>query len=152
MKSLNEVNLIGNLGGDPEIRNTSNGGKVANLNVATSESWKDKATGEWKEKTEWHKVVVWNEYVIKACENLRKGDKVSLRGKLQTRKWQDQNGNDRWSVEVVLTKFDGWLMPHGKLPPKNGNGNGQANGSASNGGGFGSSAGGSAAMDDEIPF
>ena len=108
--SLNKVMLIGNLGADPEVRNLTNGGKVVNLSVATSESWKDKNTGEKKERTEWHRVVIWNEGLCGIAERyLHKGDKVYIEGQLQTRKWQDQAGEDRYSTEVVLTGFGGAL-------------------------------------------
>ncbi len=101
--SLNKVMLIGNLGADPEIRSFQNGGKVANLRIATSESWKDRNTGERKEKTEWHTVAIFSEGLVGVVERfLKKGSKVYIEGKLQTRKWQDQNGQDRYSTEVVL--------------------------------------------------
>lgn len=103
MSSLNKVMLIGNLGADPETRTFQNGGKVCNLRVATSESWKDRNTGERKESTEWHTVTIFNEGLAGVAERfLRKGSKVYIEGQLQTRKWQDQNGNDRYSTEVVL--------------------------------------------------
>lgn len=109
--SLNRVMLIGNLGADPEVRSLTNGNKVVNLSIATSESWKDKNTGEKKERTEWHRVVIWNEGLAGVAEKyLSKGDKVYLEGELQTRKWQDQEGNDRYSTEVVLTGFGGSLV------------------------------------------
>lgn len=101
--SLNKVMLIGNLGADPEIRSFQNGGKVANLRIATSETWTDKASGERKEKTEWHTVAIFGDGLAGVAERfLRKGSKVYIEGKLQTRKWQDQSGNDRYSTEVVL--------------------------------------------------
>lgn len=102
--------LIGNLGADPEVRSVQNGGKVVTLSVATSESWKDKSTGEKKERTEWHRVVIWNEGIAGVAEKYcKKGGKVYIEGELQTRKWQDQDGKDRWSTEVVLTGFSGKL-------------------------------------------
>ena len=108
--SLNKVMLIGNLGQDPEVRSFQNGGKVANLRIATSESWKDKNTGERKESTEWHTVAVFSEGLIAVVERyLKKGSKVFVEGQLQTRKWQDQSGNDRYSTEVVLRGFGGTL-------------------------------------------
>ena len=108
--SVNKVILIGNLGADPEIRRTNDGRPIANLRVATSESWRDKATGERKEKTEWHRVVIFNEQLCKIAEQyLRKGAKVYLEGQLQTRKWQDQQGQDRYSTEVVLQGFNAQL-------------------------------------------
>jgi single-strand DNA-binding protein len=108
--SVNKVILIGNLGADPEVRHTQDGRPIANLRIATSESWRDKATGERKEKTEWHRVVIFNEGLTKIAEQyLRKGSKVYLEGALQTRKWQDQSGQDRYSTEVVLQGFNSQL-------------------------------------------
>jgi single-strand DNA-binding protein len=106
MAGINKVILIGNLGADPEIRRTQDGRPVCNINVATSESWRDKATGERKEKTEWHRVTIWNEGLCKVAEQyLRKGVKVYAEGQLQTRKWQDKDGKDRYSTEVVLNGY-----------------------------------------------
>ena len=108
--SVNKVILIGNLGADPEIRRTNDGRPIANLRVATSESWRDKATGERKERTEWHRVVIFNEQLCKIAEQyLKKGAKVYLEGQLQTRKWQDKDGQDRYSTEVVLQGFNAQL-------------------------------------------
>ena len=108
--SVNKVILIGNLGADPEIRHTQDGRPIANLRVATSESWRDKATGERKEKTEWHRVVIFNENLCRIAEQyLKKGSKVFIEGQLQTRKWQDQSGQDRYSTEVVVQGFRGEL-------------------------------------------
>ena len=108
--SVNKVILIGNLGADPEIRRTQDGRPIANLRVATSESWRDKATGERKEKTEWHRVVIFNEGLCKIVEQyLKKGSKVYLEGALQTRKWQDKDGHDKYSTEVVLQGFNSQL-------------------------------------------
>jgi single-strand DNA-binding protein len=108
--SVNKVILIGNLGADPEIRRTQDGRPIANLRVATSETWRDKATGERREKTEWHRVVIFNEGLCKVAEQyLKKGSKVYLEGSLQTRKWQDQSGQDRYSTEVVLQGFNAVL-------------------------------------------
>ena len=108
--SLNKVMLIGNLGADPEIRSFQNGGKVANLRIATSERWKDKNTGEQREQTEWHTVAIFSEGLVSVVERyLSKGSKVFVEGKLQTRKWQDQSGNDRYSTEVVIQGFGGTL-------------------------------------------
>ena len=108
--SLNKVMLIGNLGADPDIRSMQNGGRVCNLSIATSETWKDKNTGERREKTEWHRVTIFNEGLVSVCENyLRKGSKVFIEGSLETRKWQDQNGQDRYSTEIVLKAFNGTL-------------------------------------------
>lgn len=108
--SLNKVMLIGNLGADPEIRSFQNGGKVANLRIATSETWKDKNTGERQERTEWHTVAIFSEGLVGVVERfLRKGSKVYIEGQLATRKWQDQSGNDRYSTEVVLRGMNGSL-------------------------------------------
>ena len=155
--SVNKVILIGNLGKDPEIRRTQDGRPVANLSVATSESWRDKATGERREKTEWHRVVIFNEGLCKIVEQyLKKGSKVYLEGSLQTRKWQDQQGQDRYSTEVVLQGFNSQLT----MLDRAGSGGG---GETSTPEDFGSS-GPTAArkpemagakrgdMDDEIPF
>lgn len=120
---LNQVNIIGNLGRDPETRTFQNGGKVCNLRVACSEHWKDKATGERKERTEWVSVAIFSEGLVRVAEQyLRKGSKVYLSGKLQTRKWQDQSGADRYSTEVVLQGFDAKLVmldgkPQGTADP-----------------------------------
>jgi len=108
--SLNKVTLIGNLGRDPEIRRTNSGDPVASLSVATAESWKDKATGERKEKTEWHRVTVWGKLAEIAERYLSKGSKVYLEGQLETRKWQDHNGQDKYSTEVVLRGYGGTLI------------------------------------------
>ena len=109
--SINKVILVGNLGKDPEIRRTQDGRPIANLSVATSETWRDKATGERKEKTEWHRVVIFSEGLAKVAEQyLKKGSKVYLEGQMQTRKWQDQSGNDRYTTEVVLQRFRGELQ------------------------------------------
>jgi single-strand DNA-binding protein len=108
--SVNKVILVGNLGRDPESRSFQNGGKVVNLRIATSESWKDRATGEKKEKTEWHSVAIFNEGLAGVAERfLRKGSKVYIEGQLQTRKWQDQNGQDKYSTEIVLQGFNSVL-------------------------------------------
>jgi single-strand DNA-binding protein len=109
--SVNKVTLIGNLGADPEVRRTQSGDPIVNLRIATSESWRDKTSGERKEKTEWHSVVIFNDQIAKVAEQyLRKGMKVYLEGSLQTRKWQDQTGNDRYSTEVVLQRYRGELV------------------------------------------
>ena len=108
--SVNKVILVGNLGADPEIRRTQDGRPVANLRLATSDSWKDKNTGERREKTEWHRVVIFNENLCRIAEQyLKKGSKVYIEGALQTRKWQDQSGQDKYSTEVVLQNFRGEL-------------------------------------------
>ncbi len=109
--SVNKVILVGNLGKDPEVRNTQSGGKIVNLTVATSETWNDKASGERKEKTEWHRVVIFNERVADVAERfLKKGRKVYIEGTLQTRKWTDQSGQEKYTTEVVIDRFRGDLV------------------------------------------
>jgi len=137
--SVNKVILVGNLGQDPEIKSFQNGGRIANLRIATSESWKDRATGERKERTEWHTVVIQSEGLVGVAERfLRKGSKVYIEGSLRTRKWQDQSGNDRYTTEVsvgmngVLTMLDG-------AP---GSGGGQRGGAGGGGGDWGGGSGG----------
>lgn len=149
--SVNKVILIGNLGKDPETRTFPNGGKVVSLNIATSETWKDKASGERKERTEWHSVAVFNDGLAKIAEQyLRKGSKVYIEGQLETRKWQDQAGNDRYTTEVVLRPYSGALTlldaPGGRA--EQGRVDHNAIGSKQDSG-YG--AGGNA-IDDEIPF
>ena len=146
--SVNKVILVGNLGRDPEIRSFQSGGKVVNLRIATSETWKDKATGERKERTEWHSVAIFNEPVGKIAEQyLRKGSKVYIEGQLETRKWQDQAGADKYSTEVVLRPFSGSLT---LLDGPSGQADAPRNDAAMQApSGFG--AGGSP-FDDEIPF
>ena len=162
--SVNKVILIGNLGADPEIRTFQNGGKVANLRIATSENWKDKNTGERQERTEWHTVAIFSVGLIGVVERyLRKGSKVYIEGSLQTRKWQDQSGADRYSTEVVLRGMNGTLTMLDGAPGGSVGGGGQRSG----GGGEwdqsgGSSGGGGRAappasgpgddLDDDIPF
>ncbi|MBH1944964.1 single-stranded DNA-binding protein [Erythrobacter sp. YJ-T3-07] len=148
--SLNKVMLIGNLGADPEIRSFQNGGKVANLRIATSEQWKDRNTGERQERTEWHTVAIFSEGLVNVVERfLKKGSKVYIEGKLQTRKWQDQNGQDRYSTEVVLRGFDGTLTmldgPQGGGGGGGGFGGGQRGGGS--GGGYGGGSGGGGSSD-----
>lgn len=178
--SVNKVILIGNLGRDPEIRSTANGGKVANLSVATSETWRDRSSGERREKTEWHRVVVFSEGLIKIIEQyLRKGSKIYIEGSLQTRKWTDQQGVEKYTTEVVLQNFGGTLtMLDGRDGPSQGGGFGGGGGPSyasdaladqssvgepafgnpmggSSGGGaagFGSGPGGGVDLDDDIPF
>lgn len=144
--SLNRVQLIGTLGADPEVRSFQNGGKVCNLRVACSESWKDKNTGERQERTEWVTVAVFSDGLIGLIERfLRKGSKVYVEGKYSTRKWQDQGGNDRYSTEVVVRGFGGQVLKLDKDNPSGG-------GSGSGGGGWnqgGGSSGGAAASDDQ---
>jgi len=150
--SVNKVILIGNLGADPEVRHTQDGRPIVNLRVATSESWRDKNSGERRERTEWHRVVIFNEGLAKIAEQyLKKGSKVYLEGSLQTRKWQDQSGQDRYSTEVVLQGFNSAMT---MLDGRDGGGGG---GGYSSGGGSSSSGGGSddfqrGDIDDEIPF
>jgi single-strand DNA-binding protein len=111
MTSLNRVEIIGHLGQDPEVRAFQNGGKVVNLRIATSESWKDKSTGERKERTEWHSIAIFAEHAARFAEQyLRKGSLVRIEGKLETRKWQDQSGNDRYSTEIVVRPYGGSVM------------------------------------------
>lgn len=109
--SLNKATVIGNVGKDPEIRSTQSGGKIANLTVATSESWKDKQSGEKKEKTEWHKIAIFNPFLVGIVESsVKKGSKVYIEGAIQTRKWTDQQGQDRYSTEIVLQQYGGTLI------------------------------------------
>jgi single-strand DNA-binding protein len=109
--SINKVILVGNLGRDPEVRYTQDGQKIANISIATTESWKDKATGERKERTEWHKVVIFNEHFADITEKyLKKGSRVFIEGQLQTRKWQDQSGQDRYTTEIMLPRMRGELV------------------------------------------
>lgn len=111
MSSVNKAVILGNLGRDPEIRSMQNGDRVANLSVATAESWKDKNSGERKERTEWHRVTVFNPHLVDICEKyLKKGSKVYLEGSIQTRKWNDQNGVEKYTTEIVLQKFRGELV------------------------------------------
>lgn len=157
--SVNKVILIGNLGRDPEVRNFPNGGKVCNLRIATSENWKDRNTGERRERTEWHSVAIFSEPLVRVAEQyLRKGSKVYIEGQLETRKWQDQSGNDRYTTEVVLRPFRSELtMLDGRNDNSGGGGGGgyqddRSGGYGGNDGGFGGPSGGGSNMDDEIPF
>ncbi|MEM9716233.1 MAG: single-stranded DNA-binding protein [Pseudomonadota bacterium] len=156
--SLNKVMLIGNLGRDPEVRTFQNGGKVVNFSIATSERWRDKASGEQRERTQWHNIAVFNEPLGRIAEQyLKKGSKVFVEGQLETRKWQDQSGQDRYTTEVVLRPYTGNLT----LLDGRGQGGGDDYGAPS-GGGMGDSyggqsggyapAGGASDLDDEIPF
>jgi single-strand DNA-binding protein len=159
--SVNKVILIGNLGRDPEVRSFQNGGKVCNLRIATSETWKDRATGERRERTEWHSVAIFSEPLVRIAEQyLKKGSKVYLEGQLETRKWQDQSGQDRYTTEVVLRPYRGELT---LLDPRDGGGGGGYGGGGSGyGGGYdqgdrGPDYGGRSPspaddLDDEIPF
>ncbi len=159
--SVNKVILVGNLGRDPEVRSFPNGGKVCNLRIATSESWRDKQSGERKERTEWHSVAIFNENLARIAEQyLKKGSKVYIEGQLETRKWQDQSGADRYSTEVVLRAFRGELtLLDGRDGGASGGGfeddrsGGYGGGSGGSGGGSGSGGGGNRSdLDDEIPF
>jgi single-strand DNA-binding protein len=148
--SVNKVILVGNLGKDPEVRRMTSGEPVVNLSVATSETWRDKASGERKEKTEWHRVVIFNENLAKVAEQyLKKGAKVYLEGALQTRKWTDKDGQDRYSTEVVLNRFNGTLV---MLDGRSGGGGG--GGEVGYGGGAREQPASFQRdeMDDEIPF
>lgn len=158
--SVNKVILVGNLGQDPEVRSFQNGGKVCNISVATSENWKDRNTGERRDKTEWHRVAIFSEGLVRVAEQyLRKGSKVYLEGQLETRKWQDQSGQDRYTTEVVLRGYNSNLT---MLDGRNEGSGGGAYMSDQSGGGFGGgtsqgqpSQGYAPAptdMDDEIPF
>jgi single-strand DNA-binding protein len=161
--SVNKVILIGNLGADPEIRRTQDGRPIVNLRLATSETWRDKTTGERRERTEWHRVVIFNENLAKVAEQyLKKGSKIYIEGQLQTRKWQDQQGQDRYSTEVVLQGFSSQLT---MLDRVGGGGAGGDFGSDDSGSNFGSSGSRSPAhqpamagagarddMNDEVPF
>jgi single-strand DNA-binding protein len=161
--SVNKVILVGNLGRDPEIRSTQSGSRVANLSVATSETWRDRASGERKERTEWHRVVIFNDRLVDVVEKyLKKGAKVYLEGALQTRKWTDNSGQERYTTEVVLQNFRGELTmldgrggggESGGFDPDEGGGyggGGPAGGSG--GGGPAPRRGSSQDLDDEIPF
>ena len=180
--SVNKVIIVGNLGRDPEVRSFPSGGKVVNLNIATSESWRDKASGERKERTEWHRVAIFSEPLGKIAEQyLKKGSKVYIEGQLETRKWQDQSGADRYTTEIVLRPFNSSLtlldgregggssggyeergggedyQAAGGGSARGGSGGGSGSGSGSGGGsgsgsGSGSGGGGRSDMDDEIPF
>lgn len=159
--SVNKVILVGNLGRDPEVRSFQNGGKVVNLRIATSETWKDKQSGERKERTEWHSVAIFSEPLARIAEQyLRKGSKVYIEGQLETRKWQDQSGADRYSTEVVLRPYRGELTLLDSAGGSGGGGGssydddrggGYSGGSGSYGSGSGGG-GGRSDLDDEIPF
>jgi single-strand DNA-binding protein len=163
--SLNKVMLIGNLGKDPEVRSFQNGGKVCNFSIATGETWKDKNTGEKREKTDWHNIAIFNENLVRIAEQyLKKGSKVYIEGSLQTRKWQDQSGADKYTTEVVLQNFNGTLV---LLDRAEGGGGGQRGGNdynqddapRGNFGGGGARGGGASRpsafdsdLDDDVPF
>lgn len=165
--SVNKVILVGNLGRDPEVKSFANGGKVVNLRIATSESWKDRNTGEKREKTEWHSVAIFAEGLARVAEQyLRKGSKVYLEGQLQTRKWQDQSGADRYSTEVVLQNFNSAMVLLDGRGGEGGGGGGRGSGDDDYGGGPSDSFGGGARtgggarstpafdtdLDDDVPF
>ena len=162
--SVNKVILIGNLGRDPEVRNTQSGDPIVHLNIATSESWKDKNTGERREKTEWHRVVLFNENLGRIAQQyLRKGSKVYIEGQLQTRKWTDQSGQEKYTTEIVLQRYRGELtMLDSRAEGGGGGGFGDSGGGGFSGGGsggggggggdFGGGGSGGGDLDDEIPF
>jgi len=164
--SVNKVILVGNLGQDPEVRNFNNGGKVCNLSIATSENWKDRNTGERREKTEWHRVAIFSEPLVRVAEQyLRKGSKVYIEGQLETRKWQDQSGQDRYTTEVVLRPYRSELTMldgRGEGGSMGGGGGGGGYVADQSGGGYGGGYGGgpqgggapapATDLDDEIPF
>ena len=152
--SVNKVILVGNLGRDPEVRNTQNGDPIVHLSLATSESWKDRNSGERRERTEWHRVVIFNENLGRIAQQyLKKGSKVYIEGQLQTRKWQDQSGQDKYSTEVVLQRFRGELtMLDSRADSSGGFSSGSGGFSDNTGGDFGGGEGGGGDLDDEIPF
>ncbi len=161
--SVNKVILVGNLGRDPEVRTSQDGSKIVNLNIATSETWKDRGTGERKEKTEWHRVVIFNPNLADVAERyLKKGSSVYIEGALQTRKWTDQSGQEKYSTEIVIGRFKGELTLLGGRDSGGGGGGGYDDGprQGGGGGGGGSRQGGGggqsweppADLDDEIPF
>ncbi|WP_210528296.1 single-stranded DNA-binding protein [Rubellimicrobium arenae] len=170
--SVNKVILVGNLGRDPEVRSFQNGGKVVNLRIATSENWKDRNTGERKERTEWHSVAIFDENLARVAEQyLKKGSTVYIEGQLETRKWQDQSGQDRYTTEIVLRPFRSSLTMLGGRGGDSGGADtyadneqgggyggggrgGYGGGSSGSGGGYGGgrSGGGGSDLDDDIPF
>ena len=159
--SVNKVTLVGNLGRDPEVRSTQDGMKIVNLSLATSENWKDRNSGERRERTEWHRVVIFNENLARVAEQyLRKGSKIFVEGQLQTRKWTDQSGQDRYTTEVVLQRYRGELtMLDGRAEGGGGGGYGGGGFNQDQGYGGGGDMGGGVApvggppdLDDEIPF
>ncbi len=162
--SVNKVILVGNLGRDPEIRSMPNGDRIANLSIATSETWRDKSTGERKEKTEWHRVSVFNENIVKVCETyLKKGSTVYIEGSLQTRKWTDQQGVEKYATEIVLGRFDGKLTmlggkSEGSLEESFSGGRDEGFSGRGGGGGHSQSSGGRGDapsyhdLNDDLPF
>ena len=153
MAGVNKVILVGNLGRDPEVRHTQDGRKIVNFSIATSETWKDRQTGERRERTEWHRIVIFNEGLAGIAEQyLRKGSKVYIEGQLQTRKWTDQSGVEKYTTEVVLQNYRGEMqMLDSRGSGGGGGGNGDFGGGAS-GGGAPAGGGGFDDLDDEIPF
>ena len=150
--SLNKVMLIGNLGRDPEVRHTADNNPVVQLNVATSDVWKDRQSGERRERTEWHRVVIFNENLGRIAQDyLRKGSKVYLEGQLQTRKWTDQQGQEKYTTEIVLQRFRGELVLLDSRGEGGGGGGGSSSGDYESGSGGGRSSS-SETLDDEIPF
>jgi len=162
--SINRAIILGNVGKDPEFRSTQSGEEVATFSVATSETWKDKATGDRKESTEWHNIVVFNQGLVKIIRDyVRKGSRVAIEGKIKTRKWQDRDGHDRWSTEIVLGRFDGTLSlegsPQGAKRDEHGYG---TTGTKSTGNAYAAAKNGEPAqqqsgnnlndLDDDIPF
>ena len=173
--SVNKVIIVGNLGADPEVKSFQNGGRICNLRIATSEDWKDKQSGEKKERTEWHSVTLQNDGLVGVAERfLKKGSKVYIEGQLRTRKWQDQSGNDRYTTEISVAGFDGKLVmldgPKGGSGGGGGSSDGWSGGASGGGSGSGSSGGGSGGsgssgggwnqgggsfdsdLDDDVPF
>jgi single-strand DNA-binding protein len=169
--SVNKVIIVGNLGADPEVKSFQNGGRICNLRIATSENWKDKQTGEKKERTEWHSVTLQNEGLVGVAERyLKKGSKVYLEGQLRTRKWQDQSGNDRYTTEISIGGLDGKLVMLDGAPGSGGGGrsSGGSDGGWNQGGGSGDTGGGASQsqgggwnqggggfdsdLDDDVPF
>ena len=171
MASVNKVILVGNLGADPEVKSFQNGGRICNLRIATSEDWKDRTTGEKKERTEWHQVVLQSDGLVGVAERfLRKGSKVYIEGQLRTRKWQDQSGNDRYTTEISVAGFDGklvmldgakgggggqgggWSGGSGEAPAGGGGGGQSGGGWQGGSSGFGGGDFGGDDLDDDVPF
>ena len=158
MASVNKVIIVGNLGADPEVKSFSNGGKICNMRIATSEQWKDKTTGEKKERTEWHSVTLNSDGLVGVAERyLKKGSKVYIEGKLQTRKWQDKDGADRYTTEIVVSGYDGKLvMLDGPKSGAGGQSGGYSSGGASSGGQANNTQASSQfqddGLDDDVPF
>ena len=158
MYSVNKVIIVGNLGADPEVKSFSNGGKICNMRIATSEQWKDKTTGEKKERTEWHSVTLNSDGLVGVAERyLKKGSKVYIEGKLQTRKWQDKDGADRYATEIVVSGYDGKLvMLDGPKSGSEGQSGGYSSGGASSGGQANNTQASSQFqdddLDDDVPF